>query len=79
MKQIIIKVSKVVARLRNSLCIFVDSVGECFISFGEEIGGFIAFALVCIFLLPIGGIIVLLNLFYNLLEDVYKKLKEESK
>lgn len=79
MKQIIIKVSKVVARLKNSLSIFVDSVGECFISFGEEIGGFIALALTCIFLLPIIGIIVLLNLFYNLLEDVYKKLKEESK
>ena len=79
MKQIIIKVSKVVARLRNSLSFFVDSAGECFVSFGEEIGGFVALALTCIFLLPIIGIIVLLNLFYIILEDIYKKLKKESK
>lgn len=79
MKQMIVKVSKVVARLKNSLSIFVDSVGECFISLGEEIGGFIALALTCIFLLPLIGIIVLLNLFYILLEDIYKKFRKESK
>ena len=39
MKQMIVKVSKVVARLLNALCIFSSSLGVGFISFGEELGG----------------------------------------
>lgn len=41
-----------------------------------KVSEFVALALAYIFLLPIIGIIVLLNLFYILLEDVYKNLRK---
>ena len=68
MKQMIVKVSKVVERLRNTISIFISAA----------VGGFLALVLTCVFLLPILGVIGLLNLLYRLLEYTYKKLNGGS-